>query len=65
MNKKLDTLKKAELITIGTGLAVAVGGMGVGYAKNNEKIHRKSFGAGLLLMSSVLVIEGIRAIAGK
>ena len=61
-NKKL---KAAELITIGTGFATAVGGMGVGYALNNEKIHRKSFGAGLLLMSSVLVVEGIRTIVGK
>ena len=61
-NKKL---KAAELITIGTGFAIAVGGMGVGLAKNNEKIHRKSFGAGLLLMSSVLIVEGIRTIASK
>lgn len=59
------TLKKAELITIGTGLSIAVGGMGVGYAKNSEKIHRKSFGAGLLLMSSVLIVEGIKTLIGK
>lgn len=63
MEKK--NLTKVELITIGTGLAIAVGGMGVGYAKNNEKIHRKSFGAGLLLMSSVLVVEGIKTFIGK
>lgn len=61
-NKKL---RAAELITIGIGFAVAVGGMGVGLAKNNEKIHRKSFGAGLLLMSSVLVVEGIKTFIGK
>lgn len=61
-NKKL---RAAELITIGTGFTIAVGGMGVGLAKNNEKIHRKSFGAGLLLMSSVLVLEGIRTIVSK
>lgn len=61
-NKKF---KAVELIAIGTGFAIAVGGMGVGLAKNNEKIHRKSFGAGLLLMSSVLVVEGIRTIVSK
>ena len=61
-NKKL---RAAELIIIGTGFAIAVGGMGVGLAKNNEKIHRKSFGAGLLLMSSVLVVEGIKTFIGK
>lgn len=61
-NKKL---RAAEFIAIGTGLSIAVGGMGVALAKNNEKIHRKSFGAGLLLMSSVLIVEGIRTIVGK
>lgn len=61
-NKKL---KAAEIIAIGTGFTIAVGGMGVALAKNNEKIHRKSFGAGLLLMSSVLIVEGIRAIVSK
>ena len=61
-NKKL---RAAELIVIGTGLSIAVGGMGVGYAKNSEKIHRKSFGAGLLLMSSVLVVKGIKTFIGK
>lgn len=62
---EIKKLKAAELIAIGTGFAIAVSGMGVGLAKNNEKIHRKSFGAGLLLMSSVLVVEGIRTIVGK
>lgn len=61
-NKKL---KAAEIIAIGTGFTIAVGGMGVALAKNNEKIHRKSFGAGLLLMSSVLVAEGIKTFIGK
>lgn len=61
-NKKL---REAELIAIGTGFTIAVGGMGVALTKNNEKIHRKSFGAGLLLMSSVLVVEGIKTFIGK
>lgn len=61
-NKKL---RAAELIAIGTGLSIAVCGMGVGYTLNNEKIHRRSFGAGLLLMSSVLVVEGIKTFIGK
>lgn len=60
--KKMNKWNRVEFGLTGLGFVTAVGGMGIAYFTDNYSMHNKSFGLGLIIMSSSLVIKGIECI---
>lgn len=57
--KKMSMLSRIQLGLTGLGFTTAIGGMGIAYATDNYDLHKKSFGVGIIMMSTSLFINGI------